>query len=148
MILFVLILLTAMYIIKLITNKDLVHDYGKDELDIANYKNARKYYAKTRTSIVVLIAAIALIIGLLLCDFTSIDASIIDYFSADFYTENELDRTLYYLPIYLYIIRLLVIEVKVGDYLYKYFKVDEPVLEENPLKSINVKNILYKKPKK
>ena len=81
-----------------------------------------------------------MLIVLLLSQYTDIDKYIIDYLSTEFYQEKALDTTLYYIPIYIIIMRFIVIEVKVGDYLYKYFKVEEPHLEENPLKSI-----LYKK---
>ena len=140
MYLFILVLLIIIFIVKYLTNKETIDINCKDENDLANIKYARKYYTKTKTSFVALIISLIMLIVLLLSQYTDIDKYIIDYLSTDFYQEKALDTTLYYIPIYIIIMRFIVIEVKVGDYLYKYFKVEEPHLEENPLKSI-----LYKK---
>lgn len=140
MYLFILILLIIIFIVKYLTNKETIDANCKDENDLANIKYARKYYTKTKTSFVALIISLIMLIVLLLSQYTDIDKYIIDYLSTEFYQEKTLDTTLYYIPIYIIIMRFIVIEVKVGDYLYKYFKVEEPHLEENPLKSI-----LYKK---
>ncbi len=145
-ILIVLILILGIYYVKYQTNIDLMNENAKEDIDDANYRNARKYYIKTRTAKVVLLASILSLIVCIICDFTSIDAKVIDYFSDGFYKEQKFDRIYYFIPLYLFAVRLLVIEVKVGDYLYKYFKVEEP--EENPLKNIDVKKIIMKQPPK
>lgn len=142
MITFVLILLIVILVIKILSNKDIIKENSKNETDIANVKYAKKYYRKTKTATITLLVSIFILIMLLICDFTDFDKYIIDYFSTEFYVEQEFNRTLYFIPIYIYIARCIIIEVNIGDYLYKYFKVEEPQLEENLLKSI-----LYKKPK-
>ena len=140
MFLLILVLFIIILIVKYLTNKETIYNNCQNENDLANIKYARKYYTKTRTSYVALIFSLVALIVLLLSQYTDIDKYIIDYFSTDFYQEKPLDTTLYYIPIYILVMRFIVIEVKVGDYLYKYFQVEEPHLEENPLKSI-----LYKK---
>lgn len=138
----VLILLILILIARILNNQDLIKDNSKDKItDKANIKNARKYFANKKTFKILLIASILSIILILICDLTSIEAQIIDYFTYEIYTEQEINKQLYLLPIYLLVIRQIILEVKIGDFLFKYYKVDEPVLEENLLKML-----LYKKP--
>ena len=143
MFLLILVLFIIILIVKYLTNKETIYNNCQNENDLANIKYARKYYTKTRTSYVALIFSLVALIVLLLSQYTDIDKYIIDYFSTDFYQEKPLDTTLYYIPIYILVMRFIVIEVKVGDYLYKYFQVEEPHLEENPLKSILYKLFCY-----
>ncbi len=139
----VLVFLILLYLVRVSNNKDIIKANSKDKTtDNANIKNARKYYSKKKSFRFLLYISILILIVILLCDFTSIEYQIIDYFSTDFQTEQDINKQLYLLPIYILVIREIILEVKVGDFLFKYFKVEEPVLEENPLKSI-----LYKKPK-
>ena len=70
----------------------------------------------------------------LISDFTSIEAEVIDYFALDFYQEQEFNRILYLIPIYIIVVRNIILEVKMGEFLFKYYKVDEPVLDESLLK--------------
>lgn len=138
----VLILLILILIARILNNQDLIKDNSKDQLtDKANIKNARKYFANKKTFKGLLIVSIISLIIIIICDFTSIDAQLIDYFSYELYDETETNRLLYLFPIYIFIIRQIILEVKIGDFLFKYYKVDEPVLEENLLKIL-----LYKKP--
>lgn len=138
----ILLLLIIIYIVRISNNKDIIKENMKDPItDKANIKNARKYYAKKKTFKYLLIAAIAILTIFILWDFTDLEVGIIDYFSYDIYKEQEFNRALYLFPIYIFIIRQIIFEVKVGDFLFKYYKVDEPVLEENLLKTL-----LYKKP--
>ncbi len=139
----ILIFLILLYAVRIMNNEDLVKNNSKDNLtDKANIKNARKHFAKKKEYKYMLIASIITLIIVLICDFTSLEATIIDYFSYDFYAEKEMNKTLYLLPIYIFVIRQIIIEVKIGEFLLKYYKVDEPVLEENILKGI-----LYKQKK-
>lgn len=136
----VLILLILVEYVKQSNNDDLIKENGKTQEQIANINNAKKVFRKTKTSLIVLAIAILSLMICLVCDFTSIDAAIIDYLSTDFYTEEAFDRTLYFLPIYIFIAREIIIQVKIGEFLLKFFNVEEPVLEENLLKTL-----LYKK---
>lgn len=139
----ILIFLILLYIVRISNNKDIIKENSKDIItDKANIKNARKYYSKKKLFKFLLYISILILIVILLCDFTDIEYQIIDFFSTDFSTEQDINKQLYLLPIYILVIRGIILEVKVGDFLFKYFKVEEPILEENPLKSI-----LYKKPK-
>lgn len=141
MILTILIILILILLIKISNNHDIIKQNSKDENNKANIKYAKKYYTKTKTSIILLIISTLSLIILLVCNYTDIDKYIIDYFSTQFYEEKTFNTNLYYIPIYIYIARCIIIQVNIGDYLYKYFKIEEPQLEENLLKSI-----LYKKP--
>lgn len=139
----ILIFLILLYIVRISNNKDIIKENSKDIItDKANIKNARKYYSKKKLFKFLLYISILIVIVILLCDFTDIEYQIIDFFSTDFSTEQDINKQLYLLPIYILVIRGIILEVKIGDFLFKYFKVEEPILEENPLKSI-----LYKKPK-
>ena len=138
----IVIILILLCIVRISNNNDLIKENSKDKKnDLENVKNARKYFSNKKTFKCLLIASIISIIIIIICDFTSIDAAIIDYFSTDIYQEKELNKVLYLVPIYIFVIREIIIEVKIGDFLFKYYKVEEPVLEENLLKTI-----LYKKP--
>ena len=139
----VLILLVLILITRILNNQDLIKNNSKDKLtDTANLKNAYKYFRKQKTFNLLFIVSLLSLIILIISDFTSIDANIIDYFAYDIYKEQELNRLLYLIPIYGFVTRQIILEVKIGDFLLKYYKVDEPVLEENLIKTI-----LYKKPK-
>lgn len=139
----ILIFLILLYIVRISNNKDIIKENSKDIItDKANIKNARKYYSKKKLFKFLLYISVLILIVIILCDFTDIEYQIIDFFSTDFSTEQDINKQLYLLPIYILVIRGIILEVKVGDFLFKYFKVEEPILEENPLKSI-----LYKKPK-
>jgi hypothetical protein len=140
----ILVLLIIIYITRKSNNNDIIKENCKDKLtDIANIKNARKYYSKKKTFKYLLIAFFITLIGLLLCDFTKIDINLINYFAYEIHQEQEINKNLYLVPIYLLIIREIILEVKIGDFLFKYYKVEEPVLEEGLLKTL-----LYKKPVK
>lgn len=137
----ILILLILILIARISNNQDLINNNSKDKLtDHANIKNARKYYNQKKTFQYLLLATIISLLIIIICDFTSIDATIIDYFSYNIYKEQQTSRTLYLIPIYIFLIRQIIFEVKIGDFLLKYYKTTEPELEENLLKTL-----LYKK---
>lgn len=137
----VLVFLVLLYLVRISNNQDLIKENSKDKItDTANIKNARKYFSNKKTFKILLALTIISLIIIIICDFTSIEAKVIDYFAYNYYKEEKLDRTLYFLPLYLIVIRQIILEVKIGDFLFKYYKVDEPVLEENLLKML-----LYKK---
>lgn len=137
----VLALLIGVYWIKNNNNEDIIKENCKSKEDLANINNAKKVYSKTKISTTLLILTFTSLIIILLANFTDIDRAIIDYFSNEFYYEEEgFNYYLYLLPIYIYISRIILNEVKLGEFLLKYFKVDEPVLEENIIKTL-----LYKK---
>ena len=137
-----LICLIIIEMIKKSNNDDLIKENCKSQEQYENIKNAKKVFHQTKTANFLLILAIATLIIFILCDFTSIEATIIDYISADFFDETKFDRTLYFVPFYILIAREIIIQVKIGEFLLKYFNVKEPVLEENIIKTI-----LYKKKK-
>jgi hypothetical protein len=77
-------------------------------------------------------------------DFTSIDYFLADYFSADFVTEQEFDRLLYFVPCYTLISNLIYTQVNIGDFLLKHFKTKEEELEIKINKK-QLLGLLYKK---
>lgn len=137
----ILVFLILILAARISNNNDIIRENSKDKRkDLANMKNARKFYSTKKTFKIMLIAAIIILGISLIWDFTSIEVSIIDYFATEIYKEEPFNRQYYLIPIYILIIRQIIIEVKVGDFLFKYFQVEEPVLEQNLLKTI-----LYKK---
>lgn len=131
----VLIFLILLYIVRISNNKDIIKQNSKDQItDKANIKNARKHFANKKTFKYLLLLTILLTIVFLISDFTSIEAEVIDYFALDFYQEQEFNRILYLIPIYIIVVRNIILEVKMGEFLFKYYKVDEPVLDESLLK--------------
>lgn len=131
----VLIFLILLYIVRISNNKDIIKQNSKDQItDKANIKNARKHFANKKTFKYLLLLTILLTIVFLISDFTSIEAEVIDYFALDFYQEQEFNRILYLIPIYIVVVRNIILEVKMGEFLFKYYKVDEPVLDESLLK--------------
>jgi Ca2+/H+ antiporter len=131
----VLIFLILLYIVRISNNKDIIKENSKDQItDNANIKNARKHFANKKTFKYLLLLTILLTIVFLISDFTSIEAEVIDYFALDFYQEQEFNRILYLIPIYIIVVRNIILEVKMGEFLFKYYKVDEPVLDESLLK--------------
>ena len=131
----VLIFLILLYIVRISNNNDIIKQNSKDQItDKANIKNARKHFANKKTFKYLLLLTILLTIVFLISDFTSIEAEVIDYFALDFYQEQEFNRIFYLIPIYIIVVRNIILEVKMGEFLFKYYKVDEPVLDESLLK--------------
>jgi len=137
--------LCVIYYVKLTGNKDIAKQCCKTEQDKANVKNARKIYSTTKTSIGLIVIAVISLIVVLLLHFTNIGYVVKDFISADFVDETEKKFNLfsYLIPLYIIACRQIMIEVKVSEFLYKFFNVEEPQLEENPLNSL--KSLLYKK---
>lgn len=137
----ILIFLVLMLFAKISTNKDTVKQACKTEQDKANVKNARKVYSTAKEAYVLLAASIISLIAVILMRTTNIIYIVKDYVSADFVEKNQsISVYCYLIPIYILVCRQIVIEVKISEFLYKFFNVEEQVLEENPLK-----NLLYKK---
>lgn len=138
----ILALLIILCAIRMINNDDLIVNNCKSETDLANINNAKKVFRKAKTYNYLLLAIYASIVILLICAFTDIDYHVINFISLDIVTPEDVEFNINYcfLPIYIYIVREILIQVKIGEFLLKYFKTDEPVLEENILKSL-----LYKK---
>ena len=137
----ILVILILILMARISNNNDLIKENSKDKpKDFANMRNARKFFSNKKTFKGLLLAALIILIISLIWDFTSLEVGFIDYFATDIYKEEPFNRSYYLIPIYLLVIRQIIIEVKVGDFLFKYLKVDEPVLEQNLLKTL-----LYKK---
>lgn len=136
----VLLCLIVLYIIKLNANSELIRDHCKTDSDAINVKNGQKVFYKTRISIILLIIGVGSLLLCLIFNFTNLGNMVIDYFSYDFYKAKDFNLYYYYIPAYVFVIREIIVQVKIGDFLYKYFNVKEPELEENILKTI-----LYKK---
>lgn len=126
--------------VKQSNNDDLIKENCKNKEQYENIQNAKKVFRKIKISIILLIIAILTLILLLIIDFTDLEVGIMEFISSDFYTKQEVDRTLYFVPLYILIAREIIIQVKFGEFLLKFFNVKEPVLEESLLKTI-----LYKK---
>lgn len=144
----VLIFLILLYIVRISNNQDIIKQNSKDKItDTANIKNARKHFSSKKTFKYLLLLAILLIIFFLISDFTSIEAQIIDFFAYDFYEEQDFNKLLYLVPIYIIIVRNIILEVKMGEFLFKYYKVDEPELDESLLKimSEQIPKVIIKK---
>lgn len=144
----VLIFLILLYIVRISNNQDIIKQNSKDKItDTANIKNARKHFSNKKTFKYLLLLAILLIIFFLISDFTSIEAKIIDFFAYDFYEEQDFNKLLYLVPIYIIIVRNIILEVKMGEFLFKYYKVDEPELDESLLKimSEQIPKVIIKK---
>jgi len=137
--------LFVIYYVKLTGNIDIAKQCCKTEQDKANVKNARKIYSTTKASIGLIVLAVLSLIVVLLLHFTNISYVVKDFISADFVDKTKKDFNLfsYLIPLYIIACRQIMIEVKVSEFLYKFFNVEEPELEENPLNSI--KSLLYKK---
>ena len=137
----VLVFMILVYLVKKSSNSEVIRENCKTPNDKANVVNARKVYNNTNTSKVLLIASIAALIFVILLKFTSLEYVIRDYISSDFVEEKEFSYLIFVAPAYIFVSRLIINEVKLGDFLYKFFKVKEPELEENLIKTI-----LFKKP--
>ena len=141
MILVCFILLCLICLVKIVNNNDIIKEKQKSTEDKANIKNARKVYSNSKTAQILLILVGVTILIIILCQFTKIDTIIINYFSSDFYEEDFFKMNYYYLPAFLLVIRQIIIEVKVSEFLYKYFNVTEEEINTKDL----IKGILYKK---
>lgn len=144
----VLIFLILLYIVRISNNQDIIKQNSKDKItDTANIKNARKHFSNKKTFKYLLLLSILLIIFFLISDFTSLEAQIIDFFAYDFYEEQDFNKLLYLVPIYIIIVRNIILEVKMGEFLFKYYKVDEPELDESLLKimSEQIPKVIIKK---
>lgn len=138
----ILIFLVLLIFIRDSNNNDIIRENCKSQTDLDNIINAKKTFNKTKLSTILLIIAIIIFILLLVCNFTNLDDFLIDYFSIELYEQKEFDYNLYFIPVYIIIVRQILIEVKTSEFLLKLYQVAEPVLEENPLKSL-----LFKKKK-
>lgn len=140
----ILVVLVLLLYIKITNNNDLIYNNTKDEIDLANVNNAKKVFRKSKTYNILFLAAILSLIILMICNFTDLDYKIIDFIAYDFVDKEEFNYFLYLIPIYIILIRETLIQVKIGEFLLKYFEVKEI---EVSIKDEFIKPLLYKKPK-
>lgn len=145
---FLIIMLIVLILIGLVrysNNKDLINHNCQDELTLANVNNAKKVLRKSKTyNVLFIIAAISLII-ILICNFTDLDDALIDYISIELYQPKAFDYNLYFIPLYTIVIREILIQVRIGEFLLKYFKVKETELDiANEVINPLMKNLLTK----
>lgn len=138
----ILIVLVLLILVRDSNNNDIIRENCKSQADLDNIINAKKTFGKTKLSTILLITSIIILIILLICNFTKLDDLLIDYFSFELYEQKEFNYNLYFIPVYIFIVRQILIEVKTSEFLLKLYQVTEPKLEENPLKSL-----LFKKKK-
>ncbi len=140
----ILILLIIICAARLSNNEDLIVKNCKNENDYENIKNAKKVFRKSKVAKNLMLLIYAIIIILLLCAFTDIDFQIIDFISTDIISKESItfNYNLFFIPIYIYVIRECIIQVKIGEFLLKFFNDNEPIPPE-----INLKSLLYKKKK-
>lgn len=141
MILVILIFLILICLVKISNNQDIIKNHCKTRDDKANVKNAKKVFGHARYSIIMLIISIISVVIILICQFTTIDTVIINYFSVDIYEADFFNHNFYYVPVFLIICRQIIIEVKLSEFLHKFFNVVE---EEISGKEV-IKSYLYKK---
>lgn len=144
LLLIILILLILVYMVRVSNNEDIIKNNLKYETDKTNIKNAKKHFSKSKASLILTFASIIVLIVFIIMDFTSIDAQIIDYFSTDFYKEQEFERMYYFLPLYVIVGNAIYIQVRTGDFLLKYFKTQEEEFEIKINKE-KIMGLLYKK---
>ena len=145
------IVLIALFIVmygRISKNNDLIKKNNKTIVDTANVKNAKKYFHNTKIATITLLIGVFILLFCIVCEFTDIETNFIDMFSTDIIENIELDRKFYFFPLYFLIAREIYIQVKISEYLQKFFD-DHEIEEKIDLKSIDIKKILYKpaKPK-
>ena len=137
----VLIVMGLVCYVKFTNNKELAKKNCKSETDKANVKNARKTYSRTITTKVLLILSLVSLIIVMLMNFTDIEFFLKDFISADIVEKGKTFSYYFYLiPLYILVSRQIIIEVNLGDFLYKFFNVEEPEPEGGM-----IKGLLYKK---
>ncbi len=132
----VLVLLVGVCYIKYMGNKELIKNNCKTEVDKDNAKNARKVYSSTKTSKALLILSFVSLIIVFLLKFTDIDYIIRDFVSTELIERRSISYLAFLIPFYILVSRQIIIEVNLGDFLYKFFNVEEPQLEEGAIKSL------------
>lgn len=140
MILVILIFLVLLCFVKISNNNDIIDAKCETVEDQANVKNAKKVFSRARYSIIMLIISIFFILLIIICQFTNLDTIVINYFSVDIYQADFFNANYYYIPIFLLISRQILLEVKLSEFLHKYFEVKE---EEISTKEV-IHNLLYK----
>ncbi|MBE6146060.1 MAG: hypothetical protein E7171_05500 [Firmicutes bacterium] len=144
LLLLILILLVLIYIVRISNNNDIIKNNAKtvEQMQVINAEKKKQHFTKVSKALFA-ISAISLI-AFLLMDLTSIDYFLLDYFSAEFVTEPEFDRLLYFIPVYCLICNLIYTQVNIGDFLLKFFKTQEEELEIKINKEA-IMGLLYKK---
>ena len=144
------VLLIGVLVGRMSRNDDLIKKNNKTIVDTANVKNAKKYYHNSKAATISLLIGIAMIVFCILCEFTDIETKFIDAFSTDFVETKELNRKLYLIPVYYLIAREIIIQVKISEYLQKFYndKEKEEKITMEDLKKIDLKKVLYKPVKK
>lgn len=141
MILIILVFILIICIVKIISNNDIAKEHAKTPEAIANVKNAKKVLSRAKYSIILLIAAIVLTILILISKYTEIDTAIIEYFSTDFYRKDFYNPKFFYIPAFILVSRQIIVEVKISEFLHKYFNLVEEEVDTKEL----LKSVLYKK---
>ena len=145
MIYIVLGLILFLYIIRRSNTSDLVKqaNINTDE-DINKYNEAVLLIKSTRFSVILLVATLVSIIIIALIRHTTIELFFLNYFGTGIFREDQTIAFTYYaLPFFILIIRGILIEVNIGDYIKKNYALTE---EEISVKDA-AKSILFK-PKK
>ena len=142
----VFILLVIIYIIRISNNKDIIQKNKKTDEDKAYIKKIKKKEHTNIISTIFFISAIVALTVIILCDYTSIDYVIADYFAESFIEEKELNKLLYFIPAYILIVNLVYIQVRIGDKLLTYFKTIEEELKLNiNIDKEKLLGLIYKK---
>lgn len=145
MIYIVLGLILFLYIIRRSNTSDLVKqaNINTDE-DIDKYNEAVLLIKSTRFSIVLLVATLLSIIVIALIRHTTIELFFLNYFGTGIFRDDKtISFTYYALPFFILIIRGIIIEVNIGDYIKKNYALTE---EEISVKDA-AKKILFKQKK-
>ena len=142
----ILFVLIIVYIIRISNNNDIIKKHIKTEEDKAFIKKTKKEQHKTKLSLALFGISIVVLIICLICDYTTIDYILLDYFSTEFIKEPEFNKLFYFTTPYILIINLIYTQVNIGDKILNYFKTQEEELaiELGAAKEI-VMGILYKK---
>lgn len=135
--------LVILYLVKLTGNAEIIEQNCRTDSDAVNVKAGQKAFYKTRESVILLVAGIISLILCVICHKTNLANWLIDYISFDFYEYKEFNMYFYLVPVYCFVIRGIIAQVKIGDFLYKYFNVKEPELDMSV--GDIVKSLLYKK---
>ena len=147
--LILIIILIALFIVmygRISKNNDLIKNNNKTIVDTANVKNAKRYFHNTKAATITLVIAVFLLLACIICEFSDIETKIVDMFSTNIIETIELDRKFYFFPLYFLIAREIYIQVRISEYLQKFFDdhEKEEKIDLNKLKEIDIKKILYK----
>lgn len=141
MVLIILIFVLLICVVKIVSNNDMIKEHSKTPEDKANVKNAKRVFSNAIYANILIIAAAIITLLIVLCQFTTLDTILINYFSTDFYKDDFYNVNFYYIPAFIILTRKIIIEVKISEFLHKYFNVIEEEVNTKEL----IQNVLYKK---